>query len=143
MIGKGEGVHVCVLCVYVAYKHGRNSLGLVPSTTWARLASSMALASSPPYPSPCFPTLSIHQTPARRPRFPQLSQRTSWYSQAPAVEKRTLRPVDLRVFPLNIPCRGAQESKCFKKQTLTPLALFSESLPIFSSTQSDSGAVIM
>lgn len=39
------------------------------------------------------PTLSICGTPVQRPHFQQLSQRTSWYSQAPAVEKRTLGSV--------------------------------------------------
>lgn len=81
-----------VLCAYVPCEHRRNCPGLVLSTTWARLGIFYGIGLSPPHPSPCFPTLSIRQSPAQKPRVQQLSQRTSWYSQAPAVEEKDIRP---------------------------------------------------
>lgn len=85
VICKGEVVHVCVSCADVPCGHGETPTGL-PSTAWARLGVVfMALVFSPLHPGPFFPTLFARHSPVHGPLVQQLSQRTLWYSQVPAV----------------------------------------------------------
>ena len=45
------------------------------------------------HPGPFFPTLFVHHSPVHGPHIQQPSQRTLWYSQAPAVEEKDIRPL--------------------------------------------------
>lgn len=75
---------------------------------------------------PCFPTLSTHQSPAQRPRFQQLSRRTSWYSLAPAVEKQTSGAVP-QTFSSQHPfygSRGAQSKSTLQSRLGLPQLFF-------------------
>lgn len=100
-------VHVCA-CVHACHVHigigtQEKSPEVCALTPWPTLVifHGTDLISSPL--SPCFPTLRIHQSPVQRPRFQQLSQRTLWCSQAPAVEEKVIRPFTSEFPPPNIP----------------------------------------
>jgi len=80
----------CVMC-RCARRIREKLPGLALSIAWARLESSTGLFSS--HSGPFFPTLFVHHSPVHGPHIQQLSQRTLWYSQAPAVEEKDIRPL--------------------------------------------------
>lgn len=100
MVHKEEVVCMCAMCICAKWTPGETSQGLPSLHLGPYYLSSMALALSPPHPSPCFPTLIVHHSPAHRPLVQQPSQRTSWYSQAPTVEEKNISPYTLEsLFP--------------------------------------------
>lgn len=131
MVYKEEVVCVCSVCMCHT-NTGETSQGLPSLQLGPYWSSSMALALSPPHPSPCFPTLLVHHSPAHRPLVQQLSQRTSWYSQAPAVEEKNINHYT-SVSPPNIPfmVEGSPVKKtALGRQVWIPQLFFSKSLPI-------------
>jgi len=92
MARKGEVVRVCVLCAD-ARVNTRKLPRTCPPYKWGQAGVFLGIGLFSSHPGPCFPTLFVHHSPAQRHLLQQLSQRTSWYSQAPAVEEKDRRPL--------------------------------------------------
>lgn len=107
---KGDVVHICSMYKYTIQTYKKlfkaySLLLLGPGWSFPLTLDKSPLALQP---SPYFPTLSIYRSPGQRHHVQRPSQRTSWYSLAPTMEERNIKPYALESLLLTFLLRQAQ-----------------------------------